>query len=468
LSRGRIAVLYGTVAADQSPATGSGERFTLRIESVESPSGDRADGMGYIEVTTPLPERLRRGMRIRCPIGKMSMPGIAHVREEPEIIGWRNPWEKLRARGFEFIEKRIRSIGHPSSGLLSALLLGVRESSIGPLIDLFRRAGAVHLLALSGMHLGFLFLLIAGLCIPLLGKRTGLLITFAVILFYLSFVGARPSLLRAVLMSGLGILWSLSPSGKIDMLRVLVLSFIIHAALLPGDAYSLSFGLSYLALLGILSSSRAIERRLPFFLPPKSRSLLAAGIAAQLFSAPLLLSTFGELFPAGIVSSLVLTPPVMVLMALGLFYLAVFPVFFFLHPPQVFAAEFFFRRLLEMISRAIERSAAAFAELPALRSAPGEEARMVVLWCLLLTLAVLLHYAGMGFRLKRRMHAPAGESRFACTDRTISAEGGIGSVTPLWAELPYKSGDTGEDPPAPRSAGGEVYLGDRSRFGSDE
>ncbi|MFP4490918.1 MAG: ComEC/Rec2 family competence protein [Spirochaetaceae bacterium] len=445
----RVAKIRGIVKEDLKPGRGSRESVVVDLREVESAGGTRTGAAGALLIFTESQKGgkdtlLRRGAEVYGPVHiepshtEGERAGYGYADGRLEIRGWRSPLEKLRARGLAYVHTRIRSAGHRSSGLLSALLLGVRGPESVGTFELFRRAGAVHLLALSGMHLGFLFLIFAGIFMPLLGKRPGLVLTLAAIVFYLLFVGPRPSLVRAVLMSGAGILWTLVSVRKIDPFRLLVCAFILQSAFMTESAYTLSFGLSYLALFGILGFSRGVERRLPWILPPGVRTVCAAGISAQAFSAPLLLSMFGEVYPVGVVSSVVLTPMVLLLMGGGIAYLlwSAGGVFF---PGELYIlADRTFRNILSAAVWAIEETAAYLSRAPSLRF-PGDEGRgAALLWIVLLTLIVLLHYGGIILAIDRRKNAETEESRFTRRITPVSGRGGAGTVAPIWSELPHK------------------------------
>jgi ComEC/Rec2-related protein len=276
--------------------------------------------------------------------------------------------------------------------------------------------------------------------LALFGRRTGLVVTLICMTAYLLFVGFRPSLVRAVFMSGFGILWSLLSARKIDTVRLLVLSALLQTVLMPADTQSLSFGLSYLALFGILTASGAVERRIPFFIPPSIRSVLAAGITAQAFSAPLLLAIFGEVYPGGVIASVLLTPVVLLLMGSGIFYLIWSASASCASGAVYLAVDLLIRRGLRELAEYIESTAGLFARLPSIRVTGGEGSRWALLWAAVLTLLVLLHYGRIIVSLYRRRDAASTKSRLTDGDSTVPHGGGTRPVAPIWAELPRQSG----------------------------
>ena len=80
------------------------------------------------------------------------------------------PLSRLAGRCYDILQHRIDSIPYPSSAtapLIKALLTGDRSGLDRDIVDMFRASGASHILALSGLHLGIIYLIISKLTIPL-------------------------------------------------------------------------------------------------------------------------------------------------------------------------------------------------------------------------------------------------------------------------------------------------------------
>ena len=191
----------------------------------------------------------------------------------------------------------IGSLAFPSEGtapLLKALLTGDRSSLSPETVAAFRRSGASHLLALSGLHMGILYLLFDSLTKPLGGSRPAKLIRFLLILggagFFTLMTGAGPSIVRAFLFIGLNeTLRILGRPRKAT--RVFCVALLIQLVLDPGVIRSLGFQLSYLAMAGIFLLYPVLEK----WYPEGSRynpfrwmwKAAAMSISCQVFTAPL-------------------------------------------------------------------------------------------------------------------------------------------------------------------------------------
>jgi len=226
----------------------------------------------------------------------------------------------------------------PSEGLLEALLLGYRGNIDRRTYEAFRKTGLLHLISLSGMHLGIL----AGL-LWWLGKTLGLLkparalVCMAATVIFLLVVPPRPPTIRAaviVLVCCLSILLR----RRANPLNSLSLAAMVLLLLRPMNLFEAGWQLSFAAVAGILSLTGGIERfirdritsRLPTFgrLPrPVTRvvqgignaaiRLLAAGWAAWLGGAGILLYHFYTITPLASVWTVLVFPFVAAILILG-------------------------------------------------------------------------------------------------------------------------------------------------------
>lgn len=145
---------------------------------------------------------------------------------------------------------------HDSTGpLVTALLTGDRSGLTAEQTAAFRASGAAHILALSGLHLGIIYLMISK-SLSILGNTPFLrrFRSITVILlagFYTLATGAGPSIVRAFLFILIREVCSLFPDRSITPVRTLLAALTIQLALKPDVISSLGFQLSYLAMTGI-------------------------------------------------------------------------------------------------------------------------------------------------------------------------------------------------------------------------
>ena len=238
---------------------------------------------------------------------------VADHTDSAGLSGFHRTARTVLTRAFR---SRISHWPLETRGVFAALFAGDRIDLPHRTERLMRDAGAAHILALSGMHLGILagsvFLLSKRLMSPPVARVTACV--FALV--YLGFAGLRPSLVRAVVMLCIGTAVR-ARDGIVHLRIVLALSFLVHSLLLPKDLTSLAFGLSFLSLSGLVLLAAGVHALLPAWLPKTFRAGIAAGLAAQTSTAPLVFSVFGVMHPAGILVSVLLTPIAVLVIALG-------------------------------------------------------------------------------------------------------------------------------------------------------
>lgn len=187
-------------------------------------------------------------------------------------------------------------IAYPVNEFVKALLLGEKSNLNLEWSTNFRKAGANHLLAISGLHIGFItifLLFILNLFTKSEITKTVFLTIF--LLGYMVLTGMRSSVLRATL---LVLIYRYFKHLKIEVDFLSVLSIVLFIILLinPYQLFSIGLQLSFLVLMMIISWTKILQT----YLHP----LLAVSFAAQLGSLPLTAYYFNTLTPAGIITNL--------------------------------------------------------------------------------------------------------------------------------------------------------------------
>ncbi len=240
----------------------------------------------------------------------------AHVVELPGrggsfLVHW---GENLRG---SIVDRLKQSLPPAEAGLAAGLLLGTRSYLEEETADAYSTLGIAHLLAVSGLHVGFVFAFALFLARRLrLSSGTGLLFTVVFILLYILLVGGRPSVWRAALMLGMAIV-ARQYGREADARQGLAAAALILLLVRPYWLFTISFQLSFAATLGILLLTPRLQ---PFFsrLPRGVSSLLAATLSAQLAVLPLQVIYFGLLPLLAVPVNLLCVPLVGLFMLLGL------------------------------------------------------------------------------------------------------------------------------------------------------
>lgn len=168
--------------------------------------------------------------------------------------------------------------------VLRALLLG--ESGLVPkgTRELYARTGVNHILSISGFHVGvialfFFFLFFsAARCSQFLllrfnPRRTILVLTIPVLLFYLFLTGGAPATVRSVIMISAFII-AILLQRETDPIHSLMLAALLILAWSPAALFDISFQLSFLALWGILALTPLLMQPFQKMKPGAVRNLL--------------------------------------------------------------------------------------------------------------------------------------------------------------------------------------------------
>jgi competence protein ComEC len=178
--------------------------------------------------------------------------------------------------------------------LLKAFLTADRSGLQEGVIQTFRASGASHLLALSGLHMGILYLLFDKLTLPWGGSRSAAIVRFVLFGlgggFFTLMTGASPSIVRAYLFILIGEILRVSGRPR-KASRVLCLALLVQLVLDPGVIRTAGFQLSYLAMAGIFLLYPVLQS----WYPEGNRynplryiwNAAALAISCQVFTAPL-------------------------------------------------------------------------------------------------------------------------------------------------------------------------------------
>lgn len=206
-------------------------------------------------------------------------------------------WEKTRNYLINEMEKKIDP---DVLGLVTALSLGDKTLLDKEVRENFANAGAMHVLAVSGLHVGILLGIIQYLCkfISFLRKNYRYLyVSLVIIWLYAMLTGLSPSVSRAALMFSLLAIGRANGQSFFSINSLLISAFIL-LLINPLLIYHIGFQLSYFAMFGIgffyqnISNLFTIQNKWI----RKIWDGTALGIAAQLGTAPLSLYYFHQ-FP---------------------------------------------------------------------------------------------------------------------------------------------------------------------------
>ena len=185
--------------------------------------------------------------------------------------------------------------------VLSALTLGYRDDVDKETRQKFANTGAMHILAVSGLHVGIIFMILTNL-LAFMDKKRHLMIIKSIIIiislwFFATIAGLTPSVMRSALMFSMFVIGKVLKRSS-SVYNIIFASAFILLLINPYEITSVSFQLSYAAVLSIVFFQPYIYKLFVFqrWIPDKIWALSSVSIAAQLGTMPIGLFYFHQ-FP---------------------------------------------------------------------------------------------------------------------------------------------------------------------------
>lgn len=309
-------------------------------------TGDRIEVIGSLEEARP-PDN-PGGMDYKGFLQRQGISSLLQV-EHPAAVNRLHAasgvsWTLARWR--ESIRKEcqlifMRTLPGEQAGLASSLLIGERMSLTDDLEEKFIQTGTMHLLAISGLHVGILLGLILKLCrLWNLGSTATGIVLVVTIIAYLFITDLRPPVLRAGILAVIAVL-GIFFGARTDRMNALATCALILMIWRPADIFDIGAQLSFLAVAAILWSltwskrSASTEKTLAQILnedawwyrwwKPVRKYLVDVykmTAAVMLATLPITMATFHLVAPVGILLNMVLIPYIAIVLGLG--YLLMF------------------------------------------------------------------------------------------------------------------------------------------------
>ncbi len=321
-------IVVGKIKRIQATSTGK-TRLQLKVEAIQKDSNEwnQATGNLLVYLDSTALEQLHFGDRISI-LGNINLlepPKNPKAFDFARYMHFQNihyqafvkpgDWQLLeKASGWNiallanqlqrrFISILRKHIPHEDEfGVASALILGYRDEISEEINAAYRNTGATHVLAVSGMHVGFLYLGISFLLSFVKSSRKSwkiskVVIELASIWFFALITGGAASILRAAVMFSFIIL------GKVLQRNANIYNSLAASAFLllfinPYYLMDVGFQLSYLALIGIVYFQPKIYKLV--FVESKVLDyiwqLTTVSLAAQIVTLPISLYYFHQ-FP---------------------------------------------------------------------------------------------------------------------------------------------------------------------------
>ena len=316
LGRLLAAASWSETARSCAASLRAGEgRLVLRLVDPVEPGAGAARAQvvgpscpGLVDTRWPAQERLGAGTEVQAEgrwlprTGRFGRPeGTWLVRRFTRHAGAPDPAERLR----NWLARATRRLYGERTGTVEALIVNRRGAMAPELRDRYARAGLVHILSISGFHVGVIVAWIV-----LLGRMAGLppvraeLAGAAVAVLYVAFLGWPPPAARAALLASLAAAshWRQRHPAPLALLGTTCLLVLLAD---PWAALDAGAWLSALALLGARVATRWSDRALGTAWAWRT---LAGSVGATLATAPVAAALFGMVSLAGLLLNFVAIP----------------------------------------------------------------------------------------------------------------------------------------------------------------
>jgi len=320
LPQERVSSLVCILEEDSSTTESHKQILRVKLLQCQGKDGSAATAKGVLSVLCPVEEILPCGT-VMFLKGRFTDAAF-FIADEYQVRSHAS-FSMLRFEFLSHLERRLKktiSDGQVRS-LASMLILGRSGDDAFPLKKLAFASGCSHLLALSGMHLGFISSLCSKIGIRLFGTIAAQWLSpFFPFVFVLA-VGMKPSLIRAL---GMYFFSLVLGKGKLSSVYAYLFTGILQIWLWPGSLVTLGCLLSYLAYGALLLSSL-----FDFFLP-KFLQGVKITMFALVFTAPVTILVNKTFSLASLLVTPIATILIMLCMYLSFLCLTGFPPFPFL------------------------------------------------------------------------------------------------------------------------------------------
>ena len=247
----------GTLRPTETPDIAVKAKLLIRFrEPIRLRYGDQIAVTGILR--HPNGQRNPGGFDYRSYLARREVFGILYPHRGQEIVPTDRSgfplfhWtETLRRR----VERVIDEAYHENrihAQVLKGMLLGLRSELSPDILDAFRNSGSIHILAVSGLHVG----LIATVCffgfsLLRVPRKTADLLTIAAVILYACLVGFRPSVFRASLMAVIYLISRVIERDR-DLFNLLAFAALVLLLINPAQLWDIGFQLSFAAVASIV------------------------------------------------------------------------------------------------------------------------------------------------------------------------------------------------------------------------
>ncbi len=195
-----------------------------------------------------------------------------------------------------------------SAGIAYAVLFGDKIELDNEIETSYRNSGIIHILTVSGLHVGFLVALLSFILKKCKANKYVTLIVITLFLFAYSYLcGFSPSVMRAAIMA-IVLMLSKICNRRYDSLNSLALAGAIICIFRPLSPYDLGFMMSFFCVFSIITLMPIISRILSRFIPRKVADVISLSLCAQIGVLPFLAYFGSQVHLLSFVLNLIIVP----------------------------------------------------------------------------------------------------------------------------------------------------------------
>lgn len=209
--------------------------------------------------------------------------------------------------------KLISALGEQYGSISYSMLTGDKNKLDDTVVNYFSVSGLGHIMAVSGLHIGFIVLLITFAAKKLkIHKKFYIPFIFVVFVLYILLIGLSPSIIRAVIMCTVGLLTQFTGRRK-DMLSSLSLAVCVILLISPLFLFEAGFVLSVSAVFGLILFANTFEKAMrKIHFPKFITAPLSLSISVQIGIIPAMAFYFNQFQVYSILINIVLMPLIMI------------------------------------------------------------------------------------------------------------------------------------------------------------
>jgi len=297
LEKRYITGLTGKLWLDSSYSSNGNLVLHLAVSEVENSFGNSTSCGGSVTAVYKKDTLLCTGSTVHL-TGKFA--DDLFICDSLQVVE-KGPLEYIRSHLILLVSKRLSGFRLGRTLVLGRL---EKDSPDQDLVDLAQNCGCMHVLALSGMHLGVIGTTVYT-AVKKLTRRTRLARFLSVLAasLFVFVAGPRPSLIRA---------WLFYTLFFIDYRERNACAFFLHLSLVPYSIFTQGAAYGYVSIAAIATLAPLVKAALKNFMPEVLARPLGTSVAVMVYNAPLQMLLNGKWHPGAIIAG----PPAAVLVSL--------------------------------------------------------------------------------------------------------------------------------------------------------